>query len=1342
LRRSVAGAIVAACAFIGAESARSPVQSAPSVVRVAPEAASLPPFWSTSVYQDGDQFGSSVASGDVNGDGLADIIVGAPSYDLTPPDSGNANQGRVFVYLGSFIAPSVAPAYTLDDPSQGFTYFGTAVASGGDFDHSGTDDILVGVPSFFRSVFDPVPGTGRVYLYRGLSQTPVDWPGVGTTADRAYGSAVAFAGDVNHDGYDDIVVGDPDYSGNANQEGRVLFYFGGPSGPADDADEIIVGGSPGARFGAAIAAAGDVNHDGFADVVIGAPGGGVTGYPGSVMLFLGSPGGLSPVPSWSISQTGSFNFGRVLKSAGDVNGDGNEDLIAGGQWFGNPVVFLYEGTGFGFQSTPAWSAGEGIVDSGTPVGSGDFNHDGFSDVAVGNPLGGSAGEGSVSVYLGSPQGLNNVPGWVAYGGAQSLSLGRAVAVGDLDGDGLADVIAGGPGNPGADPGTGPAYGAAFAYPGVGTPPLRILDPMCSTATDCRGPYLIKTADGQAVINPDPAVLAGALVGRDSVVADGVTRLLLRQKNGTPVTFRLLDAQGVPLSSAYGLLHSLDESAIGTSITVQPQAVGTDQYVVAEYRPPQIFPGSGQEIMNGVAMMIEAGSAEGIVRTPLRLKPPPLVLVHGLWSDSGVWKKPNGGLLAALRQQGYVVCPDCLVDYSGSNSAASFDPWADSSQDQFAVRALIAATDAARDGMRASGTAATQVDVVAHSMGALMTRSRVAYRAWPYRRFMNYEAGDFHKLISIGSPHRGSEMATALLEDRCRPFVFPTLRGFFEFWGMPFGPGLFQLQPGSDALRHVGDPAIVQAPTYPIVGIEPLGSGVNGAGSFSEARYNVIFREVGDSRTVDDILGGEGAHDTIVNVISQRGGLPFQTTDVQNVVHADPTLDHTDPSELKSQEVWDSVVEFLQAPLTLFNSLPPYQEQATVLRDGEPCPTTSAARPGISSSATVTLTPVPGTVVQPGGTVNIHFEVTGGNAVDGAAFVIGDGLNIIEGPGPYGFTYTAPSDRVGDLPIFAGTFGPGPENYSASTLLSVSSSRPAISISASPSRLSFFRAGEIQGLVVTGHYADGSEVNLTSPSSGTTYSLASGAPTVVSVTPAGMVQAIAGGVDQIVVSSLGQVALVPVQVTLSNLAPIVAAPGLVSVEAEHTVQVSFSAADPEGGPVTLRVDGLPGFAAFTDLGGGSGRLTLQPRIADIGTRTTLISATDEGDPPFAGTSQMTITVTPCQQPLPGPIDLSFDDGFTISWTAADNATAYDMVGGFVDTLTGSGGDFSVSTVACLANDRAGTSLTFFGTPPPGRAIWLLVRGVSCAGNGSYDDPDSGSQVASRDPGIAASPSHCP
>jgi pimeloyl-ACP methyl ester carboxylesterase len=1341
LRRYVAGAIVAACAFIGPESARSPAQSAavgpaPSVVRVAPEAAPLPSFWSASVYQEGDQFGSSVASGDVNGDGLADIIVGAPSYDLLPPDQGNYNQGRVFVYLGSFIAPSVAPAYTLDDPSRSFTYFGTAVASGGDFDHSGSDDILVGVPNYFRSVFDPVPGTGRVYLYRGLSQTPVDWPGVGTTADQAYGSAVAFAGDVNHDGYDDILVGDPSYSGNANQEGRVLFYFGGPSGPADDADEMIVGGSPGARFGAAIAAAGDVNHDGFADVVIGAPGGGVTGYPGSVMLFLGSPGGLSPVPSWSISQTGSFNFGRVLKSAGDVNGDGNPDLIAGGQWFGNPVVFLYLGTGSGFQSTPAWSAGEGIVDSGAPVGSGDFNHDGYGDVAVGNPFGGSPGQGSVSVYLGSPQGLNAVPGWVAHGSG-SQSVGRAVAVGDLNGDGFADVIAGGPG-----PVDFQTYeGVAFAYPGVGTPPLQILDPMCSTATECRGPYLIKTADGQAVINPDPSVLAGAMVSRDSVVADGVTRLLLRQKNGTPVTFRLLDAQGVPLSSAYGLFYSLDGSAIGTSIAVQPQAVGTDQYVVAEYRPPRDFPGSGQEIKDGVAMMIEAGSAEGIVRTPFRLKPPPLVLVHGLWSDSSVWKKPNGGLLAALRQQGYVVCPDCLVDYSGSNSAASFDPWADSSQEQFAVRALIAATDAARDGMRASGTAATQVDVVAHSMGALMTRSRVAYRAWPYRRFMNYEAGDFHKLISIGTPHTGSEMATALIAHRCQPFIAPTLRRMFEFRNMPFGPGLFQLQPGSDALRRIGDPSIMSIPIYPIVGIEPLGSGVHDAGSVTEARYNVILSEVGDTRTVDDILGGEGAHDTIVSTFSQRGGMFIPTTDVMNVVHADGTADDTDPAELKSQEVWDRVGEFLRAPLTLFYTLPAYRDQADVLTD-QPCPSTSAARPRIDASATVTLTPAPGTVVQPGDTVNVRFEVTGGNAVDGTGFAFGDKLNIIDAPGPYAFTFTVPSDRLGNLPILAGTFGPGPDNYTASTFLTISPNQPAVSISASPARLSFFRPGEIQGLVVTGRYADGSGVNLTSASSGTTYSLASGAPTVVSVTPDGLVQAIASGADEIVVSSLGQVALVPVQVTLSNLAPIVTAPGLVSVEAERNLQVTFSAADPEGGPVTLLVDGLPGFATFTDLGGGSGRLTLQPRIADIGTHTALISATDEGDPPFAGTSQMTISVIPCQQPLPGPVELSFDDEFTISWTAADNAGAYDMVGGFVDALTGSGGDFSVSTVACLANDRAATSLTFFGTPPPGRAIWLLVRGVSCAGNGSYDDPDSGSQVASRDPGIAASPGHCP
>ncbi|MEE9229072.1 MAG: cadherin repeat domain-containing protein, partial [Acidobacteriota bacterium] len=643
-------------------------------------------------------------------------------------------------------------------------------------------------------------------------------------------------------------------------------------------------------------------------------------------------------------------------------------------------------------------------------------------------------------------------------------------------------------------------------------------------------------------------------------------------------------------------------------------------------------------------------------------------------------------------------------------------------------------------LRARDTAVTQVDVVAHSLGALMMRSRVAYKQWPHRRFLNYGVGDFHKLISIGAPHRGSPLATVFLTYRCRPFLRTTLQGFFEFWIGPFGQALYELQPGSEALRRIGAAPILQVRTYPIVGIEPASVG-GCVGSCTEENYDWILSKVGEGETINTILGGNGLHDTIVSISSQRAGLSTITTDVFDVVHADGSLTRGDPEELASETIWFEVDALLHGSLFDFFTLPGYSIAREVISD-EPCPAEeSSVRPEAATTTVVSLLPAPGTIVNPGDTVNVVFEIQDGNPVDGAGFAVGDRFHFIDGPGPFAFSFPVPAERLGELTILTGTTGPGPENYDASTYVVVHTEQPPTSISVSPAHLALVRLGELQGLTVRGLYPDGSEADLTSPSSGTVYAVGSGTSDVVAVSPEGLIQAIGAGEDEIVVSNSGLAVQVPVKVTLSNLPPIINVPAAVTVEAERTLQVPFTVTDPEDGPFTLSVDGLPGFATFTDLGGGSGQIDLQPQRIDLGTYTILITAIDEGIPALGGTARVTIEVVPCQEPLPGQPIVSLV-GNMLSWTPAENASAYDVVGGFVDQLRSSGGDFSVSTAACIVNDRTTTSVLFSGTPAPGTAFWLVVRSVSCAGNGSYDAPLPNSQVASRDPGIAASPIKCP
>ena len=424
--------------------------------------------WTAESNQASAYFGHSVASaGDVNGDGYGDVVVGAPYYD-----NGSSDEGVAYVYLGSSSGLASSPVWT-GEPNTINTSFGWSVASAGDVNGDGLGDLIVGSP--YADPYTVNNGVVNVYLGAASDlSTSAAWTSEADQASAALGFSVASAGDVNGDGYGDVIVGAPYYDNGSTNEGRAYLYLGSSSGLDATAAWTAESDQATVLFGYSVALAGDVNGDGYGDVVVGAPyySNGESSE-GRAYVYLGSASGLATSAAWTAeADQASANFGFSVAAAGDVDGDGYGDVVVGAPYYNNGspyegVAFVYLGSASGLATTAAWTAesNQGGAKLGWSVASaGDVDGDGYGDVVIGAPYydNGSTDEGVAFVYLGSSSGLATSAAWTAESDQLGANFGSCVAsAGDVDGDGYGDVVVGAPLY---DNGTN-NEGAAFVYLG-------------------------------------------------------------------------------------------------------------------------------------------------------------------------------------------------------------------------------------------------------------------------------------------------------------------------------------------------------------------------------------------------------------------------------------------------------------------------------------------------------------------------------------------------------------------------------------------------------------------------------------------------------------------------------------------------------------------------------------------------------------------------------------------------------------------------------------------------------------------------------------------------------------
>jgi len=582
-------------------------------------------------------------AGDLNNDGLPDLLMGNSTALLN-----GATRGEAYVVFGRQTPfPSLLPLEALDE-RDGFTvrgsddtndFMGDSVSGAGDVNGDGLEDFLIGASNSSRPDMDGFCCYGQVYLVYGREEYPRSFsvldlqPGQGvvfdgeSTQDLA-GSRVAGLGDVNGDGFADIGIG---AEGGFFSPGKVYVIFGSPDlafsidlEEVDASNGFVFETGESFALGYRVAPAGDLNGDGLDDVAIGATHADTNGIEnaGAVYVVFGAPsyptGTLFP---WSldgevgftVAGSEEFEFAGRARTAGDFNGDGLQDLIVGATEGGNvgtgsAYVLFGRSDGFasevllrdldgidGFAIRSENAAGGFGVDA---TGVGDINGDGVSDLLVGSSSGNDSlglfltpvdyqeeliiATGAAHVLFGALQDfppevsvetLDGTDGFTVNGITNFSFLGETVTgPGDINGDGLADVLIGAPGEDIFGENLGAVYSVfgrsiletdfvGEACPGPGTILIQGATPDAEIALIISQDLGVSSAPAGICDGLELSLEAPRFIGKITADASGNASL----------------SGNVPGSACGGLVQAVDLSACRKSAVVPLPAAGSWGY---------------------------------------------------------------------------------------------------------------------------------------------------------------------------------------------------------------------------------------------------------------------------------------------------------------------------------------------------------------------------------------------------------------------------------------------------------------------------------------------------------------------------------------------------------------------------------------------------------------------------------------------------------------------------------------------------------------------------------------------------------------------------------------------
>ncbi len=559
--------------------------------------------------------------------------------------------------------------------------------------------------------------------------------------------------------------------------------------------------------------------------------------------------------------------------------------------------------------------------------------------------------------------------------------------------------------------------------------IQLVDPHPLIAT--RSPD-VRPPDFESILANELTLAGSQLRGVLGVAADGVTQTVFRFFPKDPdvaqVTFRIEDENGSTEHVGALRPRTADESAEATQIQVVTEQVGNRRAAFAVWRAPDRFSRRQDRPAQPVDCDATSRVDECVAERPMRLEisfntqdgpkmlsrqfkivRPPVTLIHGLNSNAETWTWDLA--LGPVGRERYGIR---AFDYRETNFDA-FD------------RNLDKPAKAAKEvveGLRARLIAATQADVVGHSMGGVLTRLAIAKKVEDNLRPENFRKGDFNRLITVGTPHFGSGLGCAvkrwMLEN-------PLLVRYID-WIRPdeicLGCGAIEdLARDSEAIGNAGAATV---PAHAMVGLggpEILALGKEafeiGLGKFLfpalvPLGHTALFL----AETWENFFLPDTEHDLVVGRTSQVGGLArgVSTTEFDFESLEDLRADHL--SETKENR-------FGEAAITLLETPPGYASFA----DGFPAPPAGSCPPTAARAATGGETivgglyftsPAAGLVVNPGASLQVGVAATDGRPIDRALLFWEHESAFLDTP-PFRVTWTVPPEAIGTSPIKAFAF---------------------------------------------------------------------------------------------------------------------------------------------------------------------------------------------------------------------------------------------------------------------------------------------------------------------------------